>query len=300
MRSSDLITVPLRISIDPSKILDGMSERRVNLVYLGCAFVDEPESETLEYIVDQLSRQPESAWFAEFLQAVKSLQSKESEGFASHVGEMIRLTDERSHVQWACDVFADRIQSSSINGTFDWEASAYELMEASNHMSLVLDSEITVLFRRVCEKCAPSDDPGEFLRIIWSMDMALYLMMQMEVDIRVVTYVMKKELEFLSGFNDMDHDGIDSSAVETMTVHRRYLEAVYPEYENGIVFSRRRPRDVECVVEALNESTQARIGYESDPSDEKLSDCISSVKKFIVALSLQRCCPSECSFHQVL
>lgn len=199
MRSFDQIKVPLRVFTDPSEVLYGMSDRCINPAYLGCAFIDVPESETLKYIIDRLSSQPDSEWFAEFLQAVEALGADSSDGFAFHVGEMIRHTDEMRCLQWACDVFADRILSLSIQGSFDWEGSAYELMEASNHMSLVLDSEITVLFRRVCERCVPSDDPGEFLRTIWSMDMALYLMMQMEVDIRVVTDVIKRSYCFCYG-----------------------------------------------------------------------------------------------------
>ncbi len=299
--------------IDPTSVISDMPESLRHDAILACRLLNRQDPQALFPIINRLLQDDQSSWFAHFLASVNYLRDPGSEGLANSVSLMISDAPSPKQIEWAEGVLASEVQKANLDG-FDWEASAYELIQASKSFSEALGNELTHFMGLICERALPlPSDPVPAFCSVHAMDVSMYLLMQVELDIVHVGILMESELHAYKQLTKMDlgeiGDGhmrnlsysirsykqltkmdlgaIGDGHMRNLSYSIRYLESIFPLYQSATdrigVFQIENQSHQQIVqrLDLLHEVTDLRIVYEHDPTDANLNDCIRAVRRFL-------------------
>ncbi len=275
--------------IDPTPIITDLPETLQHDAVFACRLLDQQDPQTLFPIINRLLQDDQSSWFGHFLASVNCLHDPGFEGLANSVSLMISDAPSPKQIEWAEGVLASEVQKANLDG-FDWEASAYELIQASKSFSEALGNELTHFMGLICERALPlPSDPVLAFCSVHAMDMSMYLLMQVELDIVHVGILMESELHAYKQLTKMDLGAIGDGHMRNLSYSIRYLESVFPLYQSAAdrigVFQIENQSHQQIVqrLDLLHEVTDLRIVYEHDPTDANLNDCIRAVRRFLDA-----------------
>ncbi len=273
--------------IDPTPVISDIPESLQHDAILACQLLDQQDPQPLFSTLNKLLQDDQSSWFASFLASLRYLRDPGSEHLAYGISQMISEARNPKHIEWAEDVLASEVLKADIDG-FDWEASAYELIQVSKSFSEALGNELTHFMGLICEHALPlPNDPTLAFSSVHAMDMSMYLLMQVELDIVHVGILMESELHAYKQLMKMDLGAIGAGHLNNLSSSIRYLESIFPLYQSAIdrigVFLMENQSHEQIVqrLDLLHEVTDFRIVYEHNPTDANLDKCIQAVRRFL-------------------
>lgn len=273
--------------IDPTPIISNIPESLQHDAILACQLLDQQDPQPLFSTLNKLLQDDQSSWFASFLASLRYLHDPGSEYLAYGISQMISEARNPKHIEWAEDVLASEVLKADIGG-FDWEASAYELIQVSKSFSEALGNELTHFMGLICEHALPlPNDPTLAFSYVHAMDMSMYLLMQVELDIVHVGILMESELHAYRQLMKMDLGAIGAGHLNNLSSSIRYLESVFQLYQSAIdrigIFQMENQSHEQIVqrFDLLHEVTDFRIAYEHNPTDTNLDKCIQTVWRFL-------------------
>lgn len=275
--------------VDPTEVIKTLSEDNQRFAYLGCSLVDLDGLNSFDMAASKLLDSEESRWFGYFLKALKSIRAYCSENLGNHVSEMVQCSFSIDNIKWAEQAISQSVIWAYQEGCFDWEASAYELVEASLHLSVALGKNVTCLLSAICELCASRCvDRREEFDAVCIIDMCVYLSMQAEPDITYAAEMMRCELTAYDMMQEMDLGAVDEIRMNRLDVSAKFVRRALVEYEAVIneigaecCRSRLRKCNSSVLISANHEASQCRIRYEHDPTDENLEYGVEAVRRYL-------------------
>ena len=273
--------------IDPTPIISDIPKSLQHDAILACQLLDQQDPQPLFSTLNKLLQDDQSSWFASFLASLRYLRDPGSEGLAYSISQMISEARNPKHIEWAEDVLASEVLKADVDG-FDWEASAYELIQVSKSFSEALGNELTHFMGLICEHALPlPNDSTLAFSYVHAMDMSMYLLMQVELDIIHVGILMESELHAYMQLMKMDLCAIGAGHLNNLSSSIRYLESILPLYQSAIdrigtfLMENQSHEQIVQRLDLLHEVTDFRIVYEHNPTDTNLDKCIQAVWRFL-------------------